>query len=704
MIQLSDSIHPSMDSEEGLARLAVLSPHDLAYQLNLLLQSVERVRWAGIAERLCDRTYAGPVRVEANRALLTYYLKHYAFDDAKRLVTIQETLAVTISDRALLAAAQNNRGIIAAETNDLAKALVFFDQAIVLAHDGNDKGMLARYHSNRAMALERMGHLDEALMSSEMAASLARNHGTTLQYLQSSFNHLWLQNIIHERNGGSITPSFFDNGNGFITECEALGDVEWQARTLLLMASTAQNIGNQQLVVDLLDKLHRTIDVNTYPELRAKSAAIKYRNAVLGHGDVGHARAHVEAVLNDAPYTPSILQAFHSEILSYSLAGDTEEYLAACVRLLTFALKQPSYYVPALSARRCLTDALEREHYVFVEQWAERFVHHLEHSGLLVLQADLHELHCLALRRQNRLEEAFDCQHDWVHRTHAFWRGFSNLRTTELHRMLSLDAESRQNAVLRERTEQLENAIERERHHLRALEELQAQRNDMIRLAVHDIKGPLGDLRSLASLVPMSLDDRQELSAISDMIIHSSDRLLSVVEALSTRNQSGSRTPALLSDAIDVRMTIQRIADRYRNAATAKGIALSVPSPPADVFALGDATAVDEIIDNVVNNAVKFCSAGDTVTIHCNPTDDAVTVSVQDSGPGLSPDDLQQLFVRRGTLSPRPTAGEPSTGAGLFLCARLATRMNGSLTCASILGSGSTFSLNLPRSPIQVRQ
>lgn len=701
MIHLSDSIHPSLDSEEGLARLAELTPHDLAYQLNLLLQSVERVRWANVAEQLCDRTYPGPVRVEANRALLMYYLKHYAYDDAKRLVTLQETLAVTISDRALLAAAQSNRGIIAAESNDLSKALVFFDQAIVLAHDGNDKGMLARYHSNRAMALERMGHLDEALMSSEMAASLARNHGTTLQYLQSSFNHLWLQNISHERTGGTISPDFFDHGKRFMEECESLGDVEWKARTLLLMASTAQNIGNQQVVADYMERLHQTIDVDSYPELRAKSAVIAYRSAVLGYGNEPQARAHVENVLKAAPYTPSILQAFLTEILSHTQSGDTEAYLETCSRLLTFALEQPSYYVPALSARRCLADALQHEHFAFVEKWAKRFVHHLEHSGLLVLQADLHELHCLSLRRQHRLEEAFDCQHDWVHRTHAFWRGFSNLRTTEMHRMLSLDAESRQNAVLRERTQQLENAIERERHHLRALEELQAQRNDMIRLAVHDIKGPLGDLRSLASLVPLSLDDRQELSAIADMIIHSTDRLLSVVESLSLRNQAGNRSPALLSDAIDMRMTILRIADRYRNAASAKDMILSVPPPPVDVFALGDATAVDEIIDNIVNNAIKFCSAGDTVTIVCTPSDDTVVVSVQDNGPGLSADDQQQLFVRRGTLGPRPTAGESSTGSGLFLCARLATRMNGSLTCLSNVGTGSTFSLRLPRSPIQ---
>jgi two-component system, sensor histidine kinase LadS len=73
-----------------------------------------------------------------------------------------------------------------------------------------------------------------------------------------------------------------------------------------------------------------------------------------------------------------------------------------------------------------------------------------------------------------------------------------------------------------------------------------------------------------------------------------------------------------------------------------------------------------------------------------------VVVTVADGGPGLSPEDQARLFQRGVCLTPRPTAGEPSTGYGLAVAKDLAARLGGELWCDSVLDQGCAFSLRLP--------
>ncbi len=138
-----------------------------------------------------------------------------------------------------------------------------------------------------------------------------------------------------------------------------------------------------------------------------------------------------------------------------------------------------------------------------------------------------------------------------------------------------------------------------------------------------------------------------------------------------------------------------RVADVFAAAASRKGIQLQVrvrdaltsSAPPDDVR---------EILENLVSNAVKFCSSGDTVRVSVYRFGVLAVLEVSDDGPGIPESDQPRLFSRYGTLSPRPTGGEASSGLGLSQVQLLAESHGGAVTVRSAPGRGSCFQVTLP--------
>jgi signal transduction histidine kinase len=102
------------------------------------------------------------------------------------------------------------------------------------------------------------------------------------------------------------------------------------------------------------------------------------------------------------------------------------------------------------------------------------------------------------------------------------------------------------------------------------------------------------------------------------------------------------------------------------------------------------------VLDNLVSNAIKFSPPDRRVWLGVRAEGDTVVCRVQDEGPGLNQGDQARLFHKGARLTPRPTAGEPSTGYGLAVAKDLMVRLGGSIWCESVLGQGTTFFIRLP--------
>jgi two-component system, sensor histidine kinase LadS len=150
-------------------------------------------------------------------------------------------------------------------------------------------------------------------------------------------------------------------------------------------------------------------------------------------------------------------------------------------------------------------------------------------------------------------------------------------------------------------------------------------------------------------------------------------------------------------EAIDAARGLGRLVSYYQSMAAPKGVAIALEVPPVALPPVWvDRVAAAAILENLLSNAVKFSLPGGRVWVRLRRDGDTVVVTVADQGPGLSPEDQARLFQRGVRLTPKPTAGEPSTGYGLAVAKDLAAKLGGELWCDSALGEGCAFSLRLP--------
>jgi len=124
---------------------------------------------------------------------------------------------------------------------------------------------------------------------------------------------------------------------------------------------------------------------------------------------------------------------------------------------------------------------------------------------------------------------------------------------------------------------------------------------------------------------------------------------------------------------------------------------LQVRSDVADQFVFGDALRVEQVLLNLLANAVKFTPLGGSICVSAREAGDAVQISVADTGIGIPLEDQARIFEAFTQLDPIRDRANPGTGLGLSLSRRLAVAMGGEISVASSPGGGSVFTVILPR-------
>jgi signal transduction histidine kinase len=111
-----------------------------------------------------------------------------------------------------------------------------------------------------------------------------------------------------------------------------------------------------------------------------------------------------------------------------------------------------------------------------------------------------------------------------------------------------------------------------------------------------------------------------------------------------------------------------------------------------------DIELFERAVANLVDNALKFCRAGDRIALAARRRGDRVAVSVSDTGPGIAAADVPHLFDRfyQSRSSVAPATGEGGKGLGLAIVKRIAELHGGDVTVASRVGEGTTVTLSLP--------
>jgi PAS domain S-box-containing protein len=237
------------------------------------------------------------------------------------------------------------------------------------------------------------------------------------------------------------------------------------------------------------------------------------------------------------------------------------------------------------------------------------------------------------------------------------------------------------------------------------LEELNATKNKFFSIIAHDLKNPFQAIFGFSELLMRNygdFDDPQKMELLG-MIKTSSESAYNLLENLLQWARTQTERIKFSPIDLDLSELIEQNISLSQGSAENKHISLlSQINCTAKAFA--DKNMINLVIRNLISNAIKFTNDGGVITIQCRQEDkdkQLISISIADTGIGISPDNIKKLFRIDEYFSTSGTAGEGGTGLGLILCKEFVEKNNGTIRIESELEVGTTFTFTLPKAAVK---
>jgi len=232
------------------------------------------------------------------------------------------------------------------------------------------------------------------------------------------------------------------------------------------------------------------------------------------------------------------------------------------------------------------------------------------------------------------------------------------------------------------------------------LKQLAQDKEELIGMISHHLQNHLAGMHMSAQNLMNHMRENADpkLRLMAENIQSSSSQMRAFLRSF-LANAAADHSLNINLERISLTEAAARAVKRYGDAAKAKEISLQGNFSGEAAYVLADAAALDQVLDNLISNAVKFSPHGKEVSVLVERGLLHTECQIRDQGVGFTDDDKKQMFRRYARLSARPTGGEPSTGLGLSIAKKLMQSMNGELTCESKAGEGAIFILRLPVAP-----
>ena len=268
------------------------------------------------------------------------------------------------------------------------------------------------------------------------------------------------------------------------------------------------------------------------------------------------------------------------------------------------------------------------------------------------------------------------------------------VETLSRRRAYALALVDRQTVELREALAEQARLEQGQRQARESAEAANRSKSEFLSRMSHELRTPLNAVLGFGQL--LELDELQPSQQESvEQIIKGGRHLLELInEVLDiSRIETGtlplSPEPVLVSDLMHDTLALMRPLAAHRN------IHIAIDDASTANHVLADRQRLKQVLLNLVANAIKYNHEGGTVALSCETVDpDQLRIHVSDTGPGIRPEDLQQLFVPFERLGAERSDIE-GAGVGLALSRRLTEAMGGTLTASSTYGEGSRFTIQL---------
>jgi two-component system phosphate regulon sensor histidine kinase PhoR len=234
-------------------------------------------------------------------------------------------------------------------------------------------------------------------------------------------------------------------------------------------------------------------------------------------------------------------------------------------------------------------------------------------------------------------------------------------------------------------------------HDLSHLRQLEQVRQDFVANVSHELKTPLAAIQAVVeTLLDGALHDTENNVRFLERIRENAERLHRLVLDLLTLSRIESGQEAMDVQPISVQGAVRACTARLEQRALAKKLRLETAPPPEPLAVLADEEALADILDNLVDNAIKYTPAGGQVTLRWFPDEKDAVLQVEDTGIGIPEKDLPRIFERFYRVDRARSRELGGTGLGLSIVKHLVQALGGSIKATSQPGSGSTFTLRIP--------
>jgi two-component system phosphate regulon sensor histidine kinase PhoR len=233
-------------------------------------------------------------------------------------------------------------------------------------------------------------------------------------------------------------------------------------------------------------------------------------------------------------------------------------------------------------------------------------------------------------------------------------------------------------------------------HDLTRLKQLERTREEFVANVSHELRTPLSLIKGyVETLLDGAKDNPEVATRFLQTIQRNAERLQFLIEDLLTISELESGRLKMNLQSIQLRPFVEKLLEDLRPQAKGRNVTLTNDVP--DLTAQADAERLQQVLANIVGNAIKYGRADGQVAVSARNGDgDMIEVCVQDDGPGIPPEALERVFERFYRVDKARSREQGGTGLGLSIVKHIVQSHGGKVWARSELGKGATFYFTLP--------
>ena len=221
-------------------------------------------------------------------------------------------------------------------------------------------------------------------------------------------------------------------------------------------------------------------------------------------------------------------------------------------------------------------------------------------------------------------------------------------------------------------------------------------KKDFVANVSHELRTPLASIKGYSeTLLDGGMDDKSTARDFLRVIDRHATRMARLIDDLLILSRLESHQMTIVSEPLDLRELVISTAKGFEKQAQDKGVGLTVDLPEGLPKVLGDKDRLEQVVVNLLDNAIKYTPSGGVVKVGARPDGPEVVVDIADTGLGIPPEDISRIFERFYRVDKARSRDLGGTGLGLAIVKHIIQGHNGRLNVKSAPGKGSTFSFSV---------